>query len=278
MSTPMTASQIITQLKKWDVPYQEYKDWETHNRGNRGDGWGPVHGFMVHHTGSDSTEQRELLYKGYPDADPPLPGPLCQFGLAQNGTVHLIGWGRANHAGSGDDDVLRAVINEDYGSYPPTDNETNTDGNARFYGVEIWYSGSHGMTPSQYATLLKLACAVLDFHGWGAKSVIAHGEWQPGKWDPGYASGRMMDMSAVRNDVRNSLDRGNDVSTPVVKSVVYKQVWNTDAMKKARTHTADPDNEYWFAETMLRYGAEQAALANQAIAALVKRLEAKGVI
>ncbi len=42
-------------------------------------------------------------------------------------------YGRANHAGPGDDDVLRAVIAE---KALPRDNEANTDGNRHFYGFE----------------------------------------------------------------------------------------------------------------------------------------------
>lgn len=198
MATPMTPAQIKAQLKKFNVPFEEYKNWATHNRNHKGD-WGPVNGFMVHHTGSDSKDQRELLYGGISG----LPGPLCHFGLAQDGTVHLVGWGRANHAGLGDDDVLDAVIDE---RDAPKDDESNTDGNARFYGVEIWYSGSHKMTDAQYASLRKLAAAVLDFHNWNEKSVIGHGEWgSPGKWDPGYAPGKMMDMDAVRKDIGATL-------------------------------------------------------------------------
>ncbi|AXH66793.1 LysM-like peptidoglycan-binding protein [Streptomyces phage StarPlatinum] len=201
MATPMTASQIVSQLKKWGIKYAEYKSWETHNRNHMGK-WGPVHGFMVHHTGSDSKDQRELLYSGISG----LPGPLCHFGLAQDGTVHLVGWGRANHAGSGDPDVLNAVVNENYGANPPVDNESSVDGNARFYGVEIWYSGSHAMTSAQYATLRKLAAAICDFHGWSEKSVIGHGEWgSPGKWDPGISSGKMMNMAEVRADIKATL-------------------------------------------------------------------------
>lgn len=201
MATPMTPSQLLSQLRKWGVPYREYRSWKTHNRNHKG-AWGPVNGFMVHHTGSDSKDQRELLYNGVSG----LPGPLSQFGLAQDGTVHLIGHGRANHAGAGDPDVLAAVIAEDYGQRPPADNESSVDGNARFYGVEIWYSGSHKMTPAQYATLRKLSAAICDFHDWSEKSVIGHGEWgSPGKWDPGYAPGKMMDMSDVRRDVKATL-------------------------------------------------------------------------
>lgn len=209
MATPMTASQVKAQLRKWGVPFKEYKDWEDHNRNHKGK-WGPVNGFMVHHTGSDSTDQRSLLYYGTAE----LPGPLCHFGLAQDGTVWLIGWGRANHAGSGDPDVLDAVVAESYGKYPPADNQSTVDGNARFYGVEIWYSGSHSMTAAQYQSLMKLAAAVCDFHGWSEKSVIGHGEWgSPGKWDPGYAPGKMMDMADVRADIAATL-KGKQVTVP----------------------------------------------------------------
>ncbi|AXG66142.1 LysM-like endolysin [Streptomyces phage Annadreamy] len=210
MATPMTSSQIVAQLKKWGIKYAEYKSWKTHNRNHMG-AWGPVNGFMVHHTGSDGKDQRALLYDGISG----LPGPLCHFGLAQDGTVHLVGWGRANHAGSGDPDVLKAVIDESYGANPPVDNQSSVDGNARFYGVEIWYSGSHKMTDAQYATLRKLAAAICDFHGWSEKSVIGHGEWgSPGKWDPGISSGKMMNMAEVRADIKATLG-GSKTPDPV---------------------------------------------------------------
>lgn len=229
MATPMTANQIVAQLKKWGIPFKEYKNWETHNRNHKGK-WGPVNGFMVHHTGSDSKDQRELLYGGISG----LPGPLCQFGLAQDGTVHLVGWGRANHAGLGDPDVLNAVINENYGKYPPADNQATVDGNSRFYGVEIWYSGSHEMTKAQYNTLRKLAAAICDFHGWTEKSVIAHGEWgSPGKWDPGYAPGKMMDMAAVRADIKATLG-GSKEPAPAPKPST-----------NAETHTVVKNDTLW---------------------------------
>jgi LysM repeat protein len=203
----MSANQMLAQLQKWGVKYRPYKDWRNHNRNHKG-AWGPVNGFMVHHTGSDSDDQRALLYNGTAD----LPGPLCHFGLAQDGTVWLIGWGRANHAGSGDDDVLRAVIDE---KPIPHDDESNTDFNSRFYGVEIWYNGNHRMSDAQYETLLKLAAAICDFHGWGKYSVIGHGEsGSPGKWDPGYAPGHMMDMDPVRDDVQALLDKEDKPATP----------------------------------------------------------------
>lgn len=207
MATPMTPAQVLAQLSKFGIPFKEYKDWKTHNRNHVGK-WGPVHGLMVHHTGSDAKDQRELLYKGVNG----LPGPLCQFGLSQDGTIHLVGWGRANHAGAGDDDVLDAVIAE---KLIPNDDESNTDGNARFYGVEVWYSGSHPMTDKQYATLRLLAAAICDFHDWSEGSVIGHGEWgSPGKWDPGIKSGVMMDMDKVRRDIKATLAKEKPEGAP----------------------------------------------------------------
>lgn len=264
----MTPDQIIAQMKKWGVPFKEYKSWRTHNRNHKGP-WGPVNGFMWHHTGSDDDDQRELLYNGHSE----LPGPLSQFGIAQDGIVWLIGWGRCNHAGLGDDDVLDAVINE---TAAPVDDEANTDGNRHFYGAEFWYSGNHPMTSAQYNSGIKLSCAILDFHDWDEESVIGHGEWQPGKWDPGMKSGTLMNMDLVRSVIDTTLAKGPIVGTPVDgpanKPQVYKDIWGTDSMAKARTSTSDSNNLYWTPETMLRYAAEQAALANQKADKILKHL------
>jgi hypothetical protein len=263
----MTPEQIISQLKKWHIKFKEYRDWETHNRNHKGP-WGPVNGFMWHHTGSDDDDQRELLYNGYGD----LPGPLCQFGIAQDGTVWLIGWGRANHAGLGDDDVLEAVINE---TETPVDDEANTDGNRHFYGAEFWYSGNHPMSAAQYTSGVKLSCAILDWHKWDEESVIFHGMWQPGKWDPGMKANTMMDINPVRKSIDEALKKGPNVGMPthpLPLPEVYKDVWETDAMDKAKTSTSNPENTLWTPETMLRYAAEQAAQANQKADQILKLL------
>jgi hypothetical protein len=270
MATPMTHTKLLDQLEKWHVPYKGYRDWEVHHRPASTGAWGPVNGFMVHHTGSDSTDQRELLYNGRSD----LPGPLCHFGIAQDGTVWLIGWGRANHAGKGDPDVLKAVINEDYGSYPPTDNEATVDGNVHFYGVEIWYSGSHIMTREQYDSLLLLGAAICDGHNWTSKSVIGHGEWQPGKWDPGYSSGKMMDMADVRTDIQDTLKGGTVVTNPTPD--IFEEVWKTDAVKPPKGRETET-NPLWTPETMARFAAEQSELANKKLDKIIAALKTLGV-
>jgi hypothetical protein len=264
MATPMTSSQIVAQLKKWGVKYKEVKSWETHNRNAKG-AWGGMNGFIWHHTGADVSQANAATYAGSTlyNGLSTLPGPLCHFGLAPDGTVYLVGWGRANHAGGGDPVVLNHVINEDYsGNLKPTKgNKDGTDGNAHFYGVEIMYSGSHKMTDAQYKAGLKLSAAILDFHGWTEKSVIGHGEWSNDKWDPGYASGKIMDMSAVRADVLKTLKAGPNPTTPAKpttpttpttpstggatvakKDATYKSVWDLDVATPPKGHetTANP--------------------------------------
>ncbi|MGW7574294.1 N-acetylmuramoyl-L-alanine amidase [Streptomyces sp. NPDC054765] len=179
MSVPLSAARFLDALTSEGLRVDQIAGWETHNRNTKGP-WGPVHGVMVHHTattGAASTVR--LCHDGRPD----LPGPLCHGVITKDGTLHLVGYGRANHAGLGDGDVLRAVIAEK--RLPPV-NEADTDGNPAFYGFECENLGT-GKDPwpaAQLDTLEKAAAAVCRAHGWTERSVIGHLEWQPGKVDP----------------------------------------------------------------------------------------------
>ncbi len=290
MATPMTASQIVAQLKKWGIKYVEVKTWETHNRNSVG-AWGGVNGFIWHHTGADTSNPAAYaagtLYNGFAG----LPGPLCHFGLAPDGTVYLVGWGRANHAGGGDPVVLNHVINEDYsGQLRPTKgNSTGVDGNRAFYGVEIMYSGSHAMTSAQYKTALKLSAAICDFHGWTEKSCIAHGEWSSDKWDPGYASGKIMDMVKVRADIKATKAAGPTpvvvtpppapkpevpvVDTPTPKTDLYKQVWDLDAATPP-AGKATSENPTWAPMSILKHIADTVTRLEKKVAELEAKLGA----
>lgn len=222
MSTPMTPDQLLEQLRKWRVPYRQIEGWRHRNRDDDTGLWfGPVHGCMTHHTGDDAPDRvdRRIIREGRPD----LPGPLAHFGLNDDGVVDLVGWGRTNHAGGGDPDVLRAVVLESYGGYPPAPDKHQgeygaTDGNDHFYGCEAYYSGAHKMTPESYRSLVRLWAAVCDFHGWTAKSVIGHKEWSDWKVDPG-----RLDMADLRRDIQVLLDTGappEELPPPLPANVV----------------------------------------------------------
>ncbi len=165
----------------------ERPGWRSHNRNGKGP-WGPVNGIIVHHTVTTGTAASiSICENGYSE----LPGPLCHGVIDKDGTVYLIGNGRANHAGRGDGDVLRAVIAEE--SLPAPD-DNDTDGNTHFYGFECINLGD-GEDPwpkAQLEAIERASAAICRAHEWGAGSVIGHKEWTDTKIDP--AGFEMADM------------------------------------------------------------------------------------
>ena len=212
MVAPLTSSEIIAALKKWNIPYKEVDGWKTRTNAR---GWGDVTGFMWHHTGDDAPDTADL--KMVRDGRVGLSGPLCNFGLGDDGTVYLVAAGAANHAGGGDIRVLEAVRNESYTTAPPASRFTHTDllngvsgaviGNPLFYGVECFYYNARN--PAQRAMMPRLAAAIIDAldnkdtkNKWSAKSGIGHKEWQRGKIDPTY------DCVQLRKETQALLDAG----------------------------------------------------------------------
>ncbi|MEV6471613.1 peptidoglycan-binding protein [Streptomyces sp. NPDC051657] len=202
MATPLSADRLLQALRDEGLHVVEHRSWRTNHRNHKGP-WGPTHGVMIHHTVTSGTASSvELCYNGHSA----LPGPLCHGVIAKNGTVYLVGHGRANHAGLGDDDVLQAVIAE---RELPPDNEANTDGNRHFYGFEAVNlgDGKDPWPPAQLLAIERAAAAVCRAHGWDQRSVIGHLEWQPGKIDP-----RGFTMNSMRARIGKRL---GDKPTPV---------------------------------------------------------------
>lgn len=196
MGTPLSASQMLSVLKKEGVKVVEHAGWETAGRDKAtGKTFGPVRGLILHHTaGADSSAGLNIVKNGRSD----LPGPLAHVYITKNGDVHLLSVHRANHAGLGDDDVLHAVINE---TALPKPNENNTDGNDSFWGAEIANLGN-GKDPypaAQYDAAVRWAAAICRAHGWSEKSVIGHKEWTNQKIDPSFS------MTKFRADVKAQL-------------------------------------------------------------------------
>ncbi|MFD1828572.1 peptidoglycan-binding protein [Streptomyces desertarenae] len=187
MAVPLTPGRLLDALRAEGLHVVEHRDWRRHHRNHKG-AWGPVNGVMVHHTVTRGTEASvDLCYDGHPG----LPGPLCHGVVDKAGTVHLVGGGRANHAGLGDGRVLRSVVAETAAPRPLRD---DTDGNARFYGFEAVNLGD-GRDPwpeEQLDAIARAAAAVCRAHGWSERSVIAHKEWTRTKIDPrGFSMDRM---------------------------------------------------------------------------------------
>ncbi|MFJ9406312.1 peptidoglycan-binding protein [Streptomyces sp. NPDC101393] len=202
MATPLTAGKLLKALRDEGLVVHEVRNWRTHNRNAKGP-WGPLHGVMIHHTVTKGTDSSvDLCYDGHAS----LPGPLCHGVIDKKGEIHLVGNGRANHAGLGDRDVLQAVINE---TELPPDNNSDTDGNRHFYGFECINLGD-GKDPwpeEQKAAIEKVSAAICRAHGWSERSVIGHKEWQPGKVDP-----RGFTMDSMRARIKKRLAKAAEGS------------------------------------------------------------------
>ncbi|MFG2307675.1 N-acetylmuramoyl-L-alanine amidase [Streptomyces sp. NPDC048566] len=203
MATPMTAAQFAAALRAEGVTVVEVGNWADHNRNHKGS-WGPVNGVMIHHTVSEGTGNTVAYCR---DGDSALPGPLCHGVIDKQGVVHLVGYGRANHAGGGDSHVLAAVVAEDYGDRPPATHEHQgsagaVDGNPHFYGFECVNLGD-GKDPwpdAQTEAIERVSAAICRHHGWTARSVIGHLEWSDWKSDP-----RGWSMTGMRERIAGRL-------------------------------------------------------------------------
>ena len=286
MATPLSAAAVLAALRAEGVRVVEVGDWRTHNRNSKGP-WGGVNGSIVHHTVTKGTATTvSICRNGYAD----LPGPLCHGVIAKDGQVHMVGWGRANHAGGGDPRVLEQVTAESYTTRPsaPTKGNSNgVDGNAHFYGWECENLGD-GKDPwpaAQYDAIVRVQAALCRAHGWSAKSVIGHLEWSSDKIDPrGFA------MADLRADVAERLTHpaswspgSSTTTTPsttpseedpmagMTREQIYDAVWRTDRMTPPEGR-ATKDNPTWAAESVLRDAASYATRAEAAATRIEKAL------
>ncbi|WP_149180883.1 peptidoglycan-binding protein [Streptomyces sp. TRM49041] len=195
MAPPFSPDRLVEILRAEGVRVVEYGSWRTRNRNHKGS-FGPINGVMIHHTVSSGTDASvRLCYDGYAS----LPGPLCHGVIAKDGTVYLISAGRANHAGAGDDEVLRAVVAE---RELPAPNDRAADGNVHFYGFEAINLGN-GRDPwpeAQLDAIERASAAICRAYGWTAASVIGHKEWTSQKVDP-----RGFSMTTMRERIDRRL-------------------------------------------------------------------------
>ena len=209
MPAPMTAAKFLAALKAEGLDVEETSGWRTHNRNHKGKD-GPHNGVMIHHTAGHESGSTAFMRSG----TSALPGPLCQGLIHKSGLVSLIGWGRCNHAGGGDPDVLNAVIAERW-PVPKTNEHDGSsgsvDGNARFIGYECVNLGN-GKDPwplIQLEAIARAAAAVCRVYGWSVNSVIRHMDWSDWKPDP-----RGIDWGKMRARIAEIL-KGKPNATPI---------------------------------------------------------------
>jgi hypothetical protein len=266
----MPAQTFVDRVRAKGVRVVEMPNWKTTNRNSVGP-WSDVYGIVEHHTGSDTVDP--YGYAGFLQrGSSTLIGPLCQFSTAPNGDLYMIGWGRCNHAGGGDPNVLAAVkadaVPLDREMKPAFGNTTGVDGNRAFYGNEIMYSGGHPMTAAQLETSLVVDVVICEYHHWTGASVIAHREWSRDKPDPGY-----QDQAAKRRMVNARLAGGTDVAKldpddyTNIANVVWQQVINEGGKRRAFDLLSELNTTPSLAEVNSSLASQTAQL-QQAIAAI----------
>lgn len=207
--------QIVDELRNRGVTVYEWDGWN--GRGNSDGGSGPavryidVRGAVIHHTASPyggcyaglvSSTRSDLFG-----------GALCNFAGNDDGSLTVVASGLAWHAGPGVGPSLGRVL----GGIP----NIQWAMNRVTAGLEIVYPGDQPMRDAQYRTATTFGKVVADLAAGGdMECVRAHFETNGnvpggnGKWDPGYAPGRSIDMGRFRADAANSGGGGGPAPGP----------------------------------------------------------------
>lgn len=170
----MTPAERLAAYRRWHIDVVEVKrgglSWQNHCRPRSTGAWGDMHADVTHHTGPFGSvpQMLALLWAGRSD----LPGPLCHDSTAPNGTLYVVGHGRANHAGKGARNVYDALLAD---RRPPAPGADAVDFNAFTYGNEVMHPGDSSPYPhAQIQTAVRRSAAICEFHGWTAASAILH--------------------------------------------------------------------------------------------------------
>lgn len=140
--------------------------WETRGSSTFNPSW-----LVEHHTASNKNSGNAPSLNIVTNGRPDLPGPLCNYLTARDGTVYVVASGRANHAGAG--------------AYPD-----GTTGNSRSFGNEAENDGrGEPWSAAQMNAINRAAYAICRHLGWKADRVVGHKEYalpKGRKIDPTY--------------------------------------------------------------------------------------------
>lgn len=155
-----------------------------------------VRSIICHHTAGPKTgniPSLNVLINGHST----LAGPLCQLGLARDGTVYVIAAGIGFHAG---------VVNN-----------PSVQGNPYAIGIEAEATGVDNWPVVQYDAYVRLVRILCDYYGLGTDKVYGHKEACKPK---GRKSDPNFDMVAFRGNVDNR--KGVEMSAADIKLITDK--------------------------------------------------------
>jgi hypothetical protein len=175
------AKAVAAGLQAYGVPVRFWTGWETRGNGQVS----AYRGMIWHHTASNYGKAYNALVTGRSD----LSGPLCNSSGDDDGGITIVSANPANHAG--------ASGGRSMGPLPVT----NTF-NKYVWGHEIVYPGTKPMTDAQRKSATILAAVIAKvLKAPNAEIARGHAETSiTGKFDPGYANGKTVDLVAMRRD------------------------------------------------------------------------------
>ncbi|HEX6471145.1 MAG TPA: N-acetylmuramoyl-L-alanine amidase [Streptosporangiaceae bacterium] len=196
--------EINARLRALGFTVHEWPGWESRGNGQTS----AYEGGIVHHTASPYGSAYLSLVDGRAD----LAGPLCNYAGNADGSFTVIAAHPANHAG--------ASGGRSMGPLPVT-----ATFNRRVMGLEIVYPGTAPMTDAQRRSATAWSRVVTDVLGNGdIERARAHAETSvTGKWDPGYAPGKTIDMRQFRADAARALTQG---VAATMNPALYKQQYD----------------------------------------------------
>jgi hypothetical protein len=184
--------QVIAKLRgRGVVVSDQWTDWRRNGNGQTSD----YQGAIMHHTATDYGDAFPALVHGRPD----LAGPLCNSAGCADGSITIVAAHPANHAGAAGGSWARP--------FPDTQNF-----NRMVWGHEIVYPGNSPMTGAQWRSMVILGQVICEILGKGPEWIRGHYETSvTGKWDPGYAPGKWIDMNEVRRQIGGAPVGGADL-------------------------------------------------------------------
>lgn len=150
-----------------------------------------------------------------------LSGPLAHIGFDRDGVVHVIGAGKANHAGTG---RVPGVV--------------RNGGNTRLLGIEMTSAGTRpwDWTDAQLRQMPKLGAALGDIFGYGSSQNWGHYEYSDGgKVDPAGLPGAMPGLRSRIAAVRFNNVAGSGTSAPASSPADPSRPWRSSPRVKKMT-------------------------------------------
>lgn len=174
---------IVAALRDYGCKVHEWPGWRTRGRPYRFAPYGQAWHHDAFYESYGDLDAAAFMVKGRHD----LPGPIANGAIGNFGTVFLVAYGNANHAGRN----RASVLNRLKAGLPPhgwaRDQPYEPDtvvGNTYLWGWECRNAGTGRDPWDQLDTMVRAGAAMTDVCGWNANASAGHGELTTRKIDP----------------------------------------------------------------------------------------------